>query len=168
MAEDSTQNVQQADDEQQSDDTQTQETKTFDAEYVRKLRSENRDWRLKYTNAAKAETRLKELEDANKTAEQRNADRLAALERDLSTERLDKIRYRVGARLKVPEALIGRLQGDTAEEIEADAKELMAAYGTNANRPPRVPNADQNAEGHGSQRPGDANAWIREQFEKRR
>jgi hypothetical protein len=53
--------------------------------------------------------------------------RIADTEARLKAAEIASIKREVAARLNMPQALANRLQGETAEDIEADAKELMAA-----------------------------------------
>lgn len=48
-------------------------------------------------------------------------------ERIAQDARLSMLRQKVGTKHKLPDALVGRLQGETEDEIEADAKAIMAA-----------------------------------------
>lgn len=52
--------------------------------------------------------------------------RLAALETDLVTERGAKTRLEIATKKGIPADLASRLQGATAEELEADADRLLA------------------------------------------
>jgi hypothetical protein len=70
--------------------------------------------------------KAKELEDAKKSNEQRNADEIAALKADLQSERLGRARAQVGAAKGLPASLIPLLKGETAEEMETHADELLA------------------------------------------
>lgn len=98
----------------------------FDADYVRKLRAENAKWRTEAKAGAEAQKRLAELEDSKKTDEQRNTDRIAALEAELKAERLDRDRNKVGAEKGLPSSLIALLRGDTVEEMSEHADALLA------------------------------------------
>lgn len=114
--------------------------KSFDEGYVKELRAENADWRKKTRDLEK---RLKEIEDAQtqkhdaelkeqakwqELAEKRESE-LKQLQADLATERLNGIRMRVGSELKLPPALVARLQGATEDEIRADATALAKELG---------------------------------------
>lgn len=83
-----------------------------------------------------AEARLKEMEpiaaelakrqEAEKTESQRNTEALSA-ERDARTKaETTLLRYQVGAAKGVPSKLVRFLTGDTKEEVEAAADELLA------------------------------------------
>lgn len=61
-----------------------QQPETFDADYVAKLRKENAKYRTEAKANADAAKRLSEIEDAQKTAEQRAAEREAAAEKRIA------------------------------------------------------------------------------------
>lgn len=74
--------------------------------------------------AAKA----RELEEAQKTEQQRLAEQLAAAQQEAATYRGQALRMKVATEKGVPAALVGRLQGSTEEELAADADALLAAF----------------------------------------
>lgn len=61
--------------------TEAAEVKTFDAEYVDRLRKEAAKYRTEAKANAEAAKRLAEIEEAQKTESQRQAERLAAAEK---------------------------------------------------------------------------------------
>lgn len=67
----------------------------------------------------------KEIEDAQKTAEQKAADDLKAAQSDSATNAAKALRYEVAADKGLDLKLAARLSGTSREEIEADAEELM-------------------------------------------
>ena len=70
--------------------------------------------------AAEQQGEFQKLYEAEKAQREATEQRAAALE-------LAAMRREVADRLGVPAALVSRLQGDTPETLEADAKALMAA-----------------------------------------
>lgn len=70
--------------------------------------------------AAEEQGKFRELYEA---AQQR----IAETEARLKAAEIASIKREVAGKLNMPQALANRLQGETLEEIEADAKELMAA-----------------------------------------
>ncbi len=70
--------------------------------------------------AAEEQGKFRELYEA---AQQR----IAETEARLKASEIASIKREVAGKLNMPQALANRLQGETLEEIEADAKELMAA-----------------------------------------
>jgi len=94
---------------------------------VAKLREESKD-------AKKDAKRLAELEkgeqtriDAEKSELQKAQDRAAQLEADLKLERIRILRRDAAEKTKLPAAFADRLQGETPEELEADALKLLEA-----------------------------------------
>lgn len=70
--------------------------------------------------AAEEQGKFRELYEA---AQQR----IAETEARLKAAEIASIKREVAGRLNMPQALANRLQGETLEDIEADAKELLAA-----------------------------------------
>ena len=90
--------------------------------------------RLSRENEAKAKAnaaaakRLAEIEESQKSDQQKLADAQKAFEdRALKAER-EAARLRVGMKKGLTEAQVRRLVGDTDEELEADADELLATF----------------------------------------
>lgn len=91
---------------------QQAEGKTFDADYVEKLRKEAAKYRTEAKANSEAAKRLAEIEEASKTESQKNADRLAAAEREANDARRDALRYKIATEL--------RLSDEDAEALSAD------------------------------------------------
>jgi len=86
---------------------------------------------------AKAEAlRLAEQGEFKTLADQRAA-RIAELESELTTRETDALRAKVAARHKLPEHWIGRIQGGTEADMDADAAALAKDMA-----PPRAPAAE--------------------------
>lgn len=90
--------------------------------------------------------RIKELEDASKSDDQKQAERLQTLEQSdrqkdskISSLEADLTRYRVAAAEGLDLEAAERLRGSTEDEIRADAKEFAKKFGTK--RPGEVPGA---------------------------
>lgn len=77
------------------------EAKTFDADYVKKLRDEAAKYRTEAKANADAAKRIAEIEEAKKTDEQKSADRLAALESEMQAAKADALRFKIAARFQV-------------------------------------------------------------------
>jgi len=77
---------------------------------------------------ADAAKRLKELEDANKSETQKLADDKAASDKVAASAQGELLRLRVAMRKGLTEVQAKRLVGDTEEELEADAEELLASF----------------------------------------
>lgn len=87
--------------------------------------------------AAEQQGEYQKLYEAEKAQREATEQRAAALE-------LAAMRREVADRLGVPAALVSRLQGDTPETLEADAKALMAALPK-----PGAPNINSTGGGKG-------------------
>jgi len=83
----------------------------------------------------------KQIEDANKSAEQRTADDLKAAQEAAAANAAKALRYEVAAEAGIPLTLAARLTGSTREEIAADAEALKALIPAGAT-PPRNPAPD--------------------------
>ena len=75
-----------------------QESETFDADYVAKLRKEAAKYRTEAKANADAAKRLAEYEEASKTAEQRAEQRIAELERKYADSETARLRSDIAAR----------------------------------------------------------------------
>ncbi len=115
------------------------ESKTFDAEYVKKLRDEAARYRTEAKANANAAQRLAEIEDEQKTETQRLTDQLAAEKAQRETVEQEALRFRVAAAKGVPADLIDRLRGDTEDELSADADALLNLVGAQKKNGLHVP-----------------------------
>lgn len=79
--------------------------------------------------------RLKELEDRDKTEQQKLAEKATSLEATATAAQLKALRYEVALEKGLPKSLAVRLQGSTVEEMQADADELMSTIAPKQ-RPP--------------------------------
>jgi hypothetical protein len=77
---------------------------------------------------ADAAKRLAEMEDADKTEMQKLIDKAAASDKEAAHAQRELARLRVGMRKGLTETQAKRLVGETEEELEADADELLAAF----------------------------------------
>jgi hypothetical protein len=86
-----------------------------------------------------AELQVKETAraDAEKSELQKAQDHAAQLETALKTERNRLMRRDVAEKTKLPAAFADRLQGETPEELETDALQLLASMP--AKVPPAIP-----------------------------
>lgn len=113
------------------------EPKTFDAEYVDKLRKEAAKYRTEAKTNADAAKRLAEIEESQKSEAQKAADKIAALEREASEARSEALRARVSTETGVP---VDLLHGDDEDAIRAAAKaavEWQAGQRRSGNRVPK-------------------------------
>jgi hypothetical protein len=82
-------------------------------------------WRAQAEANAKALADFrKEIEDKDKTEQQRLNDALTAAQTAAEQAQAEALRYRIGLKHGLPPQWIPRLQGATEAELEADAAEL--------------------------------------------
>lgn len=79
--------------------------------------------------AETARLKLKEREDADKSESEKLTERTTQLEGDLTAAQKTALRYEIALDKGIPKTLAARLQGDTREEMEADAEELKTLAG---------------------------------------
>jgi hypothetical protein len=91
-----------------------------------KYRKFSREWEARAKANSSAAEKLAALEESQKTEAQKIAERAEAAERRAAEADRELARYRVAAAKKLPAELVGRLQGDTDEELAADADTLLA------------------------------------------
>ena len=88
---------------QQEADTapEADQPKTFDAEYVKKLREEAAKYRTEAKANAEAAKRLAEIEEATKSEAEKTAERLAAAERAAEIARAEALRFKIASRFQI-------------------------------------------------------------------
>ena len=102
--------------------TEVKETKTFDADYVKTLRSENARYR---TEAQEVKKRLEELETRD-ASELEKAQRKATKAEQEAAQAASKLtRYEVAAEKGLPADTLDLLSGNTREELEAKADRIL-------------------------------------------
>lgn len=107
------------------DGTDGSEPKVFDEAYVKKLREENARYRTEAKANADAAKRLADIEDSQKTVEQKNADRIAKLEADLEAARSESVRARIQAKYGISDEDAELfLTYKDPEKLEAQARAL--------------------------------------------
>lgn len=104
----------------------TPEPQTFDADYVANLRKEAAKYRTQAKANAEAAKRLAEIEEASKTAEQKQAETLANLQAENARLMAESLKAQVAAAKGVPADL---LAGTTEDELNAAADRLLAFKG---------------------------------------
>jgi hypothetical protein len=85
------------------------------------------------------ETRLREIEDAQKSDSEKLADRLTDAETRAAQAESELMRVQVAAAKGLTAAQAKRLVGSTVEELEADADEIVAAFASPSDEPPSAP-----------------------------
>ena len=106
-----------------------EEAKTYSESYVRSLRGEAGDYRRKLREA---EERLQEFEQAGKSELEKATERAAAAEAAMAHAASEAARLRVAMTKGLTVDQAKRLVGSTVEELEADAEELIKAFGGGA------------------------------------
>jgi hypothetical protein len=99
--------------------------KTFDADYVKKLRAESAKHRTEANKALKA---LAEIQDRDKTELQKAQERAAELEKAAQNHELTALRLQIAFDKGLTPAQAKRLVGTTRDELEADADEVLANF----------------------------------------
>lgn len=89
-----------------------------------RMKAERDEARRQAKAHADAAKRLQEIEDAQKTAEQRNAESLSSAQRDLEQARAESARLRIGVRHGLTEDDLDLLGSGSDEEIESRAKRV--------------------------------------------
>lgn len=93
------------------------------------------------------EKRIAEIDDKDKTEQQRLADRLATAEKALADAESKALRYEVASAKGLTHAQAKRLVGATKEELESDADELLETFGTPEGRKPPTRKPVENLRG---------------------
>lgn len=100
----------------------------FDKDRAMETIKKLREIEKQYKKEKQELDRLKADEQKRKEAEMTEAEKAKAradeLEAELKKERAKGLRLQVAVKYSLPEALANRLQGETAEELEADAEQL--------------------------------------------
>lgn len=92
------------------------------------LDAERREKRAAEKRAAELEARLKEFEDRDKTESTRAIERAEAAEKAAAAAEARATRLEIAAEKGLTPAQAKRLVGDTREELEADADELLETF----------------------------------------
>ena len=103
------------------------EAKTFDADYVKKLRDEAAKYRTEAKANADAAKRLAEIEEANKTEVQKATERLAAAEKAASDAQAEALRFKIAAKFQVSEEDADLFLTGTDEETLTKQAERLTA-----------------------------------------
>jgi hypothetical protein len=112
-----------------------QEPETFDADYVKKLRAEAAKYRTEAKANADAAKRLADYEEAQKTEQQKLADRLEAVQQEAAAAKAEATRYRIATEYKLDEDGAKALEHIPTEDGMRSVAELLAARtASNGNR----------------------------------
>lgn len=138
---------------------QTTEAPTEElGEAGKKALEEERKARKTAEKAAKAyEARLKELEDKDKSEAEKLAERATNAEKTAAEAHKQYLRLKVGVDKGLPTAVADRLQGETEEDMAADADRLLEVL------KPGKPKGDADGGSRGSTSEGgsDMNSLLR-------
>lgn len=121
---------------------QQPEAKTFDADYVEKLRKEAARYRTEAKANADAAKKLADIEEAQKTAEQKAAERLAEAEKKAAEAEAKMALATVAGESGVPADILNGPEDRTPEGLQAFADKITAYVG--AATAPRTPKPDPN------------------------
>ena len=138
------------------------EAKTFDADYVKKLRDEAAKYRTEAKANATAAEKLKALEDANKSEADKQAERLAQAEQRAIALEVKAHRAEVASTTGVPVNVLAGPEDGTPEALAAFA-DLVLAYTEQAGKP-RPPKVDPNQGRQGASGPKTASDSFAEFF----
>ncbi len=119
--------------------------KTFDAEYVSKLRAEAAKHRTEARAAQAKAKKFDEAEAAQKSDLQKAQEEAEQSKTELVAVQTELLRARIASEKSLPPALAQRLRGANAEEMQADADVLIAELGKQY-----VPKAGSNPAGTGA------------------
>jgi hypothetical protein len=102
---------------------------SFDADYVEKLRKENARYRTEAKANAEAAKRLAQIEESQKSEQQKLEERATAAEQRAAEFESRLVRAEVATAKGLTPTQAKRLVGTTREELEADADELLKDIG---------------------------------------
>lgn len=125
--------------------SEQEQAKTFDADYVDKLRKEAAKYRTEAKSNAEAAKRLAEIEESNKSEAEKAADKIRALEEQLSTTQRDALRLKVAAKHGISDDDADLfLTGSDEETLTRQAERLAAREQTRTATGNRVPTEGTN------------------------
>ena len=128
------------------------EAKTFDADYVEKLRKENAKYRTEAKANADAAKRLAEIEDANKSEAEKAAERIRQLEQDAATARREALRFKVASKYGVSDEDADLfLTGSDEETLTKQAERLAPREAERKKQGNTVPREGNNPTSTGDQ-----------------
>jgi hypothetical protein len=120
-----------------------EQPEAFDADYVAKLRKEAARYRTEAKANAEAAKKLAEIEEANKSEQQKLTDRLASLEQEATQAKAEALRFKIASKFGVTEEDTELFLTGTDEETLTKQAERLAARNEDAAKP-RAPKPDPN------------------------
>jgi len=97
-------------------------------EINQRLKAMEKERAAEAARAAQAEAKQAEEQGKFKELYEKTSQQLAEAQAAVKAAELFRIKSEIAARLRLPAALADRLRGETAEELEADAKALLEAF----------------------------------------
>lgn len=88
------------------------------------LRKEEKEWKRKERELNELKAKDEERKKADMTEAERYKKEAEELKAELARERVGRMRLQVAAEYNLPEALANRLQGESLEDMKADAEQL--------------------------------------------
>lgn len=118
-----------------------EQAKTFDAEYVDKLRKEAAKYRTEAKANSDAAKRLAEIEDAQKSEAEKAAERIKQLESEAQSARTEALRFKVASKYGVSDEDADLFLTGSDEDTLTRQAERLAARNEEAGKP-RQPKPD--------------------------
>jgi hypothetical protein len=125
---------------------------TFDAEYVKKLRAEAAKYRTENKALSDKAKQWDEHSEAQKTELERALEKKAEAERRMEELRSEAARSKVASKYDLPLSLSDRLRGSSEEEMEEDAKAMLAEL-EKKYIPKKGPGREETGAGVGGKKP---------------
>lgn len=122
--------------------TETEQVKPKPTETVEFWKQKAREQETRAKANAEAATRLREFEDRDKSDTQKLAERAESAEKRVPELERQLLRLTVASEKGLTAAQAKRLVGDTREELEADAAELLETFKPADAAPAAVPSLD--------------------------
>ena len=88
------------------------------------LRKEEKEWKRKERELNELKAKDEERKKADMTEAERYKQEAESLKAELARERVGRMRLQVAAEYNLPEALANRLQGESLDDMKADAEQL--------------------------------------------
>ena len=105
--------------------TDVEPAKTFDEDYVKSLRQEAAKYRTQAKDLAEKAKAYDEYLDSQKSEQEKLADQLKQAEEGRAEVERELLRMKVASSKNLPGTLVERLRGETVEELEADADNML-------------------------------------------
>lgn len=112
-------------------------------------------------NAKDLQSKLDEIERANMSELEKAQQAAQSAQAELTQYQARAMRQQVALSKGIPAALVDRLQGDTEDDLNADADALLALINA-----PKSPKPDPTAGGHGTDNTSSGD-WLRDQIARR-